>query len=107
MLPEPDRAKAEKLQDKIKADFDRVEELSAQKEALAIRLWREMYKHSARLKSEMEKISPGVLASFASANSAPIMPALSGLPAALAGLREADGGLSESSAPDRCTRVHS
>ncbi len=63
-VPESDRAKLEKLHDRIKTDFDRVGELSRQKEDLAIQLWRDVFTHHARLKAEMEKIAPHVLESF-------------------------------------------
>ena len=96
MLPENDKAKLDKLLEKIRTDFDRVEDLSRQKEALSLQLWREVHRHSSRLKSEMDKIAPHVLASFSANDSALTMPTLTGLPAALSGLKgDGDGILSE------------
>ncbi|KDN53081.1 hypothetical protein K437DRAFT_253406 [Tilletiaria anomala UBC 951] len=92
ILPEADRIKMDKLLEKIKGDFDRAEELSQQKATLSLQLWREVHRHSTRLKDEMTKIAPHVLESFSANDVMPPMPSLTGLPASLAGLKaHADG----------------
>ncbi|KAN0060115.1 hypothetical protein ACQY0O_008089 [Thecaphora frezii] len=88
ILSEADRLKAEKLTEKIKQDYRRADEWSAQKEALSLRLWRAVHAHHLRLKDEMAKISPAVLANYGGiAVAPPQVPSVASLPAALAGLR--------------------
>ncbi|SJX63790.1 related to YNG2-component of NuA4 histone acetyltransferase complex [Sporisorium reilianum f. sp. reilianum] len=88
-LSEADRVKAEKLADKIRTDYGRADEWSAQKEALSLRLWRAIHAHHKHLKDEMAKISPAVLSNYSATASigTPQVPSLSALPAALAGLK--------------------
>ncbi|PWN53326.1 hypothetical protein IE53DRAFT_384214 [Violaceomyces palustris] len=93
ILSEADRVKAEKLVDKIRSDYARADEWSAQKEILSMRMWRAVHAHHSRLNDEMSRISPHVLASIVgpSALAAPQIPALTNLPVALAGLRSPAG----------------
>ena len=95
ILSEVDRVKAEKLAEKIKADYRRADEWSAQKEALSLRMWRAIYGHHKKLNEEMAKISPAVLANYGATATigAPQIPSLAALPAALAGLRSPAGEL--------------
>ncbi|GAK65572.1 chromatin modification-related protein YNG2 [Moesziomyces antarcticus] len=88
-LSEADRVKADKLAEKIRTDYGRADEWGSQKEALSLRLWRSIHAHHKHLKEEMAKISPSVLNNYASTASigTPQVPSLSGLPAALAGLK--------------------
>ncbi|EPQ29916.1 uncharacterized protein PFL1_02589 [Pseudozyma flocculosa PF-1] len=89
ILSEADRLKAEKLTDKIRQDYRRADEWSAQKESLSLRMWRAVHAHHLRLREEMAKISPAVLANYGGAMAAapPQIPSLASLPAALAGVR--------------------
>lgn len=87
ILSEADRAKAEKLAERIRTDFGRADEWSAQKEALGLQLWRSIHAQHKRLVAEMARISPAVLNNFSSSTSHLQIPALSALPAALAGLK--------------------
>ncbi|PWY98303.1 hypothetical protein BCV70DRAFT_165035 [Testicularia cyperi] len=89
ILSEPDRVKADKLAEKIRADYSRADEWSAQKEALSLRLWRAIHAQHKRLKEEMARISPAVLNNYSATASlgTPQIPSLSALPAALASLK--------------------
>lgn len=60
-LNEQDKAKAEKLLERIKQDYRRVDEWSSHKELLSTRLWRIVHGHNERLKETFEKVSPAVM----------------------------------------------
>ncbi|PWN95318.1 hypothetical protein FA09DRAFT_344354 [Tilletiopsis washingtonensis] len=66
VLSEADRIKADKLADKIRADYRRADEWSAAKEEAAVGLWRAVHAHHKRLQGEIDKISPALIASVAS-----------------------------------------
>lgn len=56
-----DKVKADKLADKIKADYATADQLNAQKEVLSRDLWRLLHGHAKRLDVEIAKISPGLV----------------------------------------------
>lgn len=58
ILTDFDKAKMEKLNEKIKVDYARADEWSSQKEMLSKKLWRSIVTHQKRLDQEIEKISP-------------------------------------------------
>lgn len=58
ILTDFDKAKMEKLNEKIKVDYARADEWNNQKEMLSKKLWRSIVAHQKRLDQEIEKISP-------------------------------------------------
>ena len=58
VLTDLDKAKIDKLTEKIKVDYARADEWSNQKEQLTKKLWRSVVAHQRRLNQEVEKISP-------------------------------------------------
>lgn len=56
-----DKTKAEKLAEKIRADYARADEWGAQKEALAKDVWRTVATHAKRLNAEVARISPAII----------------------------------------------
>lgn len=99
ILTDFDKAKIEKLAEKIKVDYTRADEWSGQKETLSKNLWRSVFAHQRRLNQEIDKVSPelikqveSTLPANASLPSASIggvaLPvSLSGLPTILANLK--------------------
>lgn len=61
VLTDFDKAKVEKLNEKIKVDYARADEWSIQKETLSKELWRSVVAHQRRLEQEMNKISPALI----------------------------------------------
>jgi chromatin modification-related protein YNG2 len=61
VLTDFDKAKVEKLNEKIKVDYARADEWSSQKETLSKELWRCIVAHQRRLEQEMNKISPALI----------------------------------------------
>lgn len=61
VLTDFDKAKVEKLNEKIKVDYARADEWSSQKETLSKELWRSIVAHQRRLEVEMNKISPALV----------------------------------------------
>lgn len=69
-LNESDKLKVEKLSEKIKADYARADEWSAQKEVLSRDLWRNINAHTKRLEVEIAKVSPILVSQVENALSA-------------------------------------
>lgn len=61
VLTDFDKAKIDKLTEKIKVDYARADEWSNQKEALSKKIWRNVVAHQRRLDQEIEKISPALI----------------------------------------------
>ncbi|UZJ52380.1 hypothetical protein CBS101457_001700 [Exobasidium rhododendri] len=99
-LSDVDKAKMDKISEKIKVDYARADEWSVQKEVLSKKLWRCLYAHKHRLDQEVEKISPALIkqvestlpalpSALTSVSPGNINPAvsLSGLPTIIANLK--------------------
>lgn len=91
-----DKARVEKLLERIRVDYRRVDEWSAQKEALSIRLWRIIHAHNRKLSETFAKITPAVMATAQSNATATICdtPPPTGGSAILGAIVAAFGGTS-------------
>ncbi|CAO1619511.1 unnamed protein product [Parajaminaea phylloscopi] len=56
-----DKARVEKLLERIQLDYRRADEWSAHKESLSLRLWRIVHAHYERLNDTFSKVAPGVM----------------------------------------------
>ena len=58
---EQDKARADRLVDRIKHEYRRIDDFSAQKEALAQRLWRSIHAHTQRLQETFDRVAEPVM----------------------------------------------
>ncbi|KAL9932263.1 hypothetical protein V8E36_008742 [Tilletia maclaganii] len=56
--------RADKMAEKINSDYSRLEEWSTQKAALSQKLWSVLFAHHARLRSELARVDPKVIANI-------------------------------------------
>ncbi|KAE8250085.1 hypothetical protein A4X13_0g4950 [Tilletia indica] len=82
--------RADKLADKITSDYTRLEEWSIQKAALSQKLWSILYAHHVRLRAELARVDPKVLANVR------MGPPTPGLPAPILAALGGGGGLGSS-----------
>ncbi|PWN30734.1 hypothetical protein BDZ90DRAFT_257796 [Jaminaea rosea] len=61
VFTDADKQRADRLLDRIKHEYRRVDDFSSQKEALAQRLWRIIHAHTARLQDTFDKVSEPVM----------------------------------------------